>query len=71
VLIEAEPGRLDAVLAALRAMPEVAQTDAVIGPCDIITVLESPDQNAIGQVVISAIHGIGGVRRTTTCLAIH
>jgi DNA-binding Lrp family transcriptional regulator len=70
VLIEAETGQLDTVVSVLRAIPEVVEAGATIGLCDIIAVIESPDQNMIGRLVITAIHSITGVKRTTTCLVI-
>jgi len=70
VLIEAEAGHIDAIVAALRNVPPVIMVDAVVGPCDVIAVIESPEQRAIGRLVIDVLHSIAGVKRTTTCFVI-
>jgi DNA-binding Lrp family transcriptional regulator len=70
VLIEVEAGRIDAAIAALRELPMVVTVDAVIGPCDIIAIIETPDERAIGRLVIDNIHAIAGIKRTTTCFVV-
>jgi DNA-binding Lrp family transcriptional regulator len=70
VLIEAETGHIGAALAALRDLPTVVEADAVVGPCDIIVKIATPEERAIGPLVIDAIHAIPGIKRTTTCVAI-
>jgi DNA-binding Lrp family transcriptional regulator len=70
VLIETETGYIDSAVAALRAIPEIVIADAIIGPCDIILMIETPDQRDIGRLVIDQIHAIPGIKRTTTCFAI-
>jgi DNA-binding Lrp family transcriptional regulator len=70
VLIDAEPGQLERAVAALRGIRQVVAVDAVIGPYDIIAVIETADPRAIGRIVIDEIHGITGVKRTTTSLVI-
>jgi DNA-binding Lrp family transcriptional regulator len=70
VLIEVDAGRVAAVITALRAIAHVTAADAVTGPYDIISVVETDDQRAIGNIVMEAIHTMPGVKRTITCLAI-
>ena len=70
VLIEAEAGAIGTALAALRDLPTVVAADAVIGPCDIIVKIATPEQRSIGRLVIDQIHAIPGVKRTTTCVTI-
>jgi DNA-binding Lrp family transcriptional regulator len=70
VLIEIEAGAIDAALAALRNLPTVVASDAVVGPCDIIAKVATPEQRSIGHLVIDTIHAIPGIKRTTTCVAI-
>ncbi|HWQ12998.1 MAG TPA: Lrp/AsnC ligand binding domain-containing protein [Roseiflexaceae bacterium] len=70
VLIEAEAGQVAAVIATLRAIPGVATADPVTGPYDIIVTIETPDQRDIGRLVMNELHGIPGIKRTVTCLAI-
>jgi DNA-binding Lrp family transcriptional regulator len=70
MLIEAEVGQVAEVIAALRGLQGVRAVDVVTGPYDIIAVIELPEQRAIGQLVMDEIHGMAGIKRTITCLAI-
>jgi DNA-binding Lrp family transcriptional regulator len=44
--------------------------DTVTGPYDIIAVVEAETLNEIGDIITSKIHGIEGISRTVTCLAV-
>lgn len=70
VLIEAEAGQVASVIATLRALPGISNADPVTGPYDIIVTIETPDQRDIGRLVMNELHGISGIKRTVTCLAI-
>ncbi len=69
VLVETAVGKSRAVAAELRQLPGVSTVDAVTGPYDIITVVNAPDLNAIGELVTNKIHIITGIVRTVTCLS--
>ena len=70
VLIEVEAGQVGEVIAALRSLQGIRAADIVTGPYDIIATIELPEQRLIGRLVMDAIHGIAGLKRTITCLAI-
>jgi len=70
VLIEAEAGQVNAVIAVLRDLPGVTAADAVTGPYDIIMTIETPDPRDVGRLVMNEIHGVTGIKRTVTCFAI-
>ena len=70
VLIEAEAGQVGSVISSLRELPGVSMADPVTGPYDIIVTIETPDPRDIGRLVMNEIHGISGIKRTVTCLAI-
>lgn len=70
ILIETAVGKSRDVSAALRVLPGVETVDSVTGPYDIIAVVEAPDLNAVGDLVTSQIHTIGGIGRTVTCLSV-
>jgi DNA-binding Lrp family transcriptional regulator len=70
VLIEAEAGQVGSVIASLRELPGVSAADPVTGPYDIIVTIETPDPRDIGRLVMNEIHGVSGIKRTVTCLAI-
>jgi len=70
VLIEAEVGQVQAIIVALRDLSGIRAAEVVTGPYDIIAMIELPDQRAIGRLVMDELHGIAGIKRTITCLAI-
>ncbi len=70
VLIEAEAGQIGAVVVALREFPAIRAADIVTGPYDIIAVIVTTEQRAIGRLVMDTIHGITGIKRTITCVTI-
>ena len=70
VLIEVEAGQVEEVIAALRSLQGIRAADVVTGPYDIIATIELPEQRLIGRLVMDTIHGIAGLKRTITCLAI-
>ena len=70
VLIEAEAGQVGLVISALRELAGVSAADPVTGPYDIIVTIETPDPRDIGRLVMNEIHGVTGIKRTVTCLAI-
>jgi DNA-binding Lrp family transcriptional regulator len=70
VLIEAEAGQLREVLAALRSLPGIRAADVITGPYDLIAIIETTDQRAIGRLVMDDLQAIAGIKRTITCVAI-
>ncbi|GIV97209.1 MAG: AsnC family transcriptional regulator [Herpetosiphonaceae bacterium] len=70
VLVQVAAGQIAEVLAVLRQLPGVSMADAVIGPYDVIVVVQLPTARDIGLLVMNQIHGIPGVKQTTTCLTV-
>lgn len=74
VLIETDVGKAKAVADAVNAMDyvggRVVAVDAVTGPYDVIVQLEADDLDRLGNAITQAIQKVGGVQRTTTCLAV-
>ena len=70
ILIETAVGKSGDVSTALRALSDIQTVDAVTGPYDIIAIISASDLNAVGEVVTTQIHTIGGIARTVTCLAV-
>ena len=69
VLLETSVGKTKEVLQAVRRIPGVESADAVTGPFDLIITVQANDLNAVGDLVTTRVHTIGGIVRTTTCLA--
>jgi DNA-binding Lrp family transcriptional regulator len=70
ILIEVAVGKSRDVARELRSLNGVENVDPVTGPYDIIAVVSAPDLNAVGDLVTSQIHTIGGIVRTVTCLSV-
>jgi DNA-binding Lrp family transcriptional regulator len=70
ILIETAVGKSRNVAGELRNLAGVETVDPVTGPYDIIAVVAAPDLNAVGDLVTSQIHTIGGIVRTVTCLSV-
>ena len=70
VLIETAVGKTRDVMGSLRGVSGLEAVDSVTGPYDIIAVVTAADLNAVGELVTSHVHNIGGVQRTLTCLCI-
>ena len=70
LLIETVVGKTREVAAKLGQLNGVKSVDSVTGPYDVIAVVESKSLNDIGDLVTGKIHGIAGISRTVTCLAI-
>jgi len=67
VLIVSEIGKTKDVVGALGKVEGVKLADAVIGPYDIIAMVEAKDLKGIGNLVTGKIHPIPGVAKTITC----
>lgn len=67
VLIKTEVGRTAGVQRELRGKQGVRAADVIIGPYDIIAVVEADDLNAVGKLVLEQVHGVSGVENTLTC----
>ena len=70
ILVETAVGKTRAVADAVKDIPGVETVDAVTGPYDLIITVKADDLNAVGDLVTSRIHIIGGIVRTITCLAV-
>lgn len=74
VLIETEVGSAKSVGESMQHLDHkdarVIAVDTVTGPFDVIVQLEADDLDRLGNCITDGIQGIGGVKRTTTCLAV-
>lgn len=67
VLIKTEVGKTEAVQRELRRHAGVQAADVIIGPYDIIAVVEASDLNEVGRLVLREVHSVAGVENTLTC----
>jgi len=70
VLVETAMGKNKDVVSALRKIKGMKSVDTVTGPYDVIAVIEADTLNEIGDIITSKIHGVDGISRTVTCLAV-
>ena len=69
ILIETKVGSAKRVLAALRAMDNVPESDIITGTYDLIALAEAEDMVALVELVTARVQAIEGVERTITCVA--
>ena len=69
ILIETAVGTSRGVANSLRGLAEVRSADVVIGPYDVIAVIEAEDVSGVGSLVEQNIHVLNGVIRTVTCIS--
>lgn len=70
VLVTTAVGQTKAVLGALKKLDGIKSCDAVMGPYEIIAVVEGESVDSVGKLITEQFHKIGGIERTTTCQTI-
>lgn len=66
IFIKASAGFIEDIVSQLRQMEEVTEANAVTGTVDIIAKVEVEDFTYISKVILSKIHQIDGVEKTST-----
>ena len=70
ILINAGLGVVSDVLANLRKMVEIKNANSIVGPYDIIALIESDDLSTLGNVIVQKIQKVPGVSKTLTCMIV-
>ena len=70
VLIVVDPAKTLDVYRALRGTEGIAEVYQVMGPYDIIAVIEVPNLTDVPAVISKRIRTIEGVESTTTCVTL-
>jgi len=70
VLVTTSIGKTREVLHGLKKIDGVKSVDVVMGPYDIIAVVEGDSIESIGKLITGHFHRVEGLERTTTCQAI-
>ncbi len=70
VLMTTDVGKAGEVVKQLRQIPGVQNADVLTGPYDLVAVIQGPDNNALGHLVMNEMHGIPEVRSTITLIAV-
>jgi len=66
VFIECTAGAAKDVAREISKIQGVKKSNSTTGPYDVITLVEAPDINILGDYIITKIQGIPGVLRTQT-----
>lgn len=70
VLVTTSIGKTKEVLNGLKKIDGVKSVDAVLGPYDIIAVVEGDSFESLGKLITEHFHKVPGLERTTTCKTI-
>lgn len=70
ILIEVAAGKVKDAVEKITKIDGVECAQAVVGPFDVIAYVKADDIKKLGELVVSKIHGIEGVQRTMTCIAV-
>jgi len=70
VLVTTRIGETKEVLKGLKKIDGVKSVDVVMGPYDIIAVVEGDSLESIGKLITGHFHKVEGLERTTTCQTI-
>lgn len=68
VLIVVDPARTLDVFRELRKIEGINEVYQVMGPYDIVAVVEVPSLTDVPRVISHSIRGIEGIESTTTCV---
>jgi DNA-binding Lrp family transcriptional regulator len=71
VLVQTEVGAAADVSDEMGALEGVLFAEALTGPYDVIARVQTENVDALGKLVVSHIHLVGGVTRTLTCPIVH
>jgi DNA-binding Lrp family transcriptional regulator len=71
VLVQTEVGAAADASDEIGALQGVTSAEAITGPYDVIARVQTENVDALGKLVVSRIHLVGGVTRTLTCPIVH
>ena len=66
VFIECAPRAARDVVKEAMKIQGVKRANSTTGPYDVIALIEAPDINTLGNVIVTELQGLPGVRRTQT-----
>lgn len=69
VLIVVDPAKTIEVYDRLRAMSGISEVYQVMGPYDIVAVVDVPSLNDVPSVISRNIRAVDGIESTTTCVS--
>ncbi len=70
ILMEAEGGNAGNACITIRNIPGVKSADAVTGVFDIIALAQADNLEELGELVVSKIQAVDGIRKTQTAIVV-
>lgn len=70
ILMEAEGGKAGNACITIRNIPGVKSAEAVTGLFDIIALTQADDLERLGELVVSKIQAVDGIRKTQTAVVV-
>ena len=70
VLVTTSVGQTQGVLNKLQKLDGVKSVDVVLGPYDIIAIVEGDSIDSLGKLITEHLHKVDGIERTLTCQTI-
>jgi DNA-binding Lrp family transcriptional regulator len=67
ILISCKAGTSKQIKEIISVIDGVETVDAVAGPYDLITIIQTEDYNSLAKIVMDEIQSIDGVEKTITC----
>lgn len=67
ILIQVQAGKAQGIKKELSQNPSFLRVDRVMGPFDLIALVEVESNREIGEVILKEIQSLSGVKRTLTC----
>lgn len=67
ILIEVAAKKVKSALAAISKIKGVDCVSAVVGPYDLVVWAKASNLKALGELVVSKIQAVDGVKKTITC----
>ena len=71
VFVDTEVGKGQEVREHLLQTQGIVAADLVMGPHDLVVVVEEPTIEEVGRVVVRDLHGTSGVKNTITMIVIN
>ncbi len=67
ILMQVQTGRAQTLKKELAIFPWVLRVDRIMGPFDIIVLVEAESNRDIGETILRELQSLNGVKRTLTC----
>ena len=67
ILLQVQTGKAQSLKKELSMFPWILRADRIMGPFDIILLVEAESNREIGETLLREIQNLNGVKRTLTC----